>query len=876
MIDRESFFDLFRSAREAGHSDYARSLAADWLARWPGDREAQRALAQLEIEQKRFGTAIERLSQVIARDPSDREAYHLLSAALLTSGDPVRAAVYRGCHAALAGEALPPSEAATWSQPLAEAVRALEAGQPAIALERAQEALLADASLPLPTLIAVRSHQACGDAASALNLARAGLDRWPQTIAFRLLVAQDRLAQGELDRGVEDLHRAAAADPTGQLADALLGEDHPYRQLWPATLTAPLSRRQPEPKTAAKAVAAEAEDPRRTEAATTPHPEERSPQVRPSSTGRQLQARESSDMPQPEPWEAYDGPDPGTDSLRPRSLSDSLSEIRDELQRLGRRLNARRPAGDEDARAPAYLVLSSKTRLLQLTEADGYRRVHEAAGKLVKAVNKRPGWQGYRIYIDDPASLKPFGLTPVDPSNAWQIKLRLADLDECLAARGQMIAALMIVGNHEIVPFHLLPNPTDDEDQEVPSDNPYATSDENYFAPEWPVGRLPTADPDLLSRQLRSAAEEHRLAASASQARTGFRAWLAAHMNRILGRSPQAIGYTASVWKKASMVVFRSIGEPRRLLSSPPVEAKSLPTSALRPSTLSYYNLHGLEDSPAWYGQRDPLRDRRGGEEFPIALRVEDVVNSGRAPKIVFTEACYGANVIDKTPKTALALRFLDRGSHAVVGSTKVSYGSVMPPLIAADLLGSRFWENLKRRLPVGEALRRAKLELAHEMHSRQGYLDGEDQKALISFVLYGDPMFAPRDVAATAGKKSVIRRYRRPTSMKTACSLGGPVVEAAQLGTETQERVKSIVSRYLPGMEGASCTIHGQHHGCDSDDHWCPSHQLGIKGLPQRDDQAMVVTLAKRIQSGETEHPHYARLTMDREGKVLKLAVSR
>ena len=55
-----------------------------------------------------------------------------------------------------------------------------------------------------------------------------------------------------------------------------------------------------------------------------------------------------------------------------------------------------------------------------------------------------------------------------------------------------MIGAVLIVGGHSILPFHMLPNPTDDDDDTVYSDNPYTTSDENYLAPEWPVGRLPT------------------------------------------------------------------------------------------------------------------------------------------------------------------------------------------------------------------------------------------------------------------------------------------------------------------------------------------------------------------------------------------------
>ena len=60
-----------------------------------------------------------------------------------------------------------------------------------------------------------------------------------------------------------------------------------------------------------------------------------------------------------------------------------------------------------------------------------------------------------------------------------------------LKKRGERIGAVLIVGGPEVVPFHNLPNPVDDADVDVPSDNPYATSDENYFIPEWPVGRLP-------------------------------------------------------------------------------------------------------------------------------------------------------------------------------------------------------------------------------------------------------------------------------------------------------------------------------------------------------------------------------------------------
>jgi hypothetical protein len=191
--------------------------------------------------------------------------------------------------------------------------------------------------------------------------------------------------------------------------------------------------------------------------------------------------------------------------------------------------------------------------------------------------------------------------------------------------------------------------------------------------------------------------------------------------------------------------------------------------------------------------------------------------------------------------------------------------------------LGRRFYENLSRGIPSGEALRQAKLKLAAEMHRRQGYLDGEDQKTLISFVLYGDPLYVSKQVVPAPGQKSIVRRKSRPKMMQTSCALGGPAMTEADLDEDSRKKVKSIVSRYLPGMAGATCSIHPQHAGCDADDHQCPTHQLGIKAIPASPNrETVVVTLSKHHAADSRHHPHFARLTLDKSGKVLKLAVSR
>jgi hypothetical protein len=132
------------------------------------------------------------------------------------------------------------------------------------------------------------------------------------------------------------------------------------------------------------------------------------------------------------------------------------------------------------------------------------------------------------------------------------------------------------------------------------------------------------------------------------------------------------------------------------------------------------------------------------------------------------------------------------------LGSTKISYGSVTPPLIAADFLGRSFWENLSAGLPAGEALRRAKTDLATEMVKRQGYLDGEDQKTLISFVLYGDPLFMLTPAVVPLSGKVVIRRTTRPSEMKTACALhNGSETDDVVLDQVSTDRVRGIVAHY-------------------------------------------------------------------------------
>jgi len=544
-----------------------------------------------------------------------------------------------------------------------------------------------------------------------------------------------------------------------------------------------------------------------------------------------------------------------------------LSGFQTEIARLAARMKKPHIAS-ADARFPIFVLLTSREGLEAQYGIGHVAEIDKALQQAVKTCRKMRHWDACLIYADDAKSAEVYGIAPADSNAPWALKNFIKDLDEAMRQRGEMIGALLLVGGAQVVPFHNLPNPVDDMDTEVPSDNPYATADENYFIPSWPVGRLPGSsgnNPQPLIDQIHGMIQVREKSYKKTNL---FTRWLQNLLHRT--RKRLSFGYTAEVWRRASNSVFRPIGKPHTMVISPPVGSKLIGKYQKQASKLAYYNLHGLEDTSEWYGQRDPL-ETTSGEDYPVALRPQDIVNSGRAPQIVFSEACYGGHILGKRVEDAIVLKFLASGTQAVVGSTCTSYGSITTPLISADLLGKLFWNYLKEGYAAGPALQRAKIELARQMDKRQGYLDGEDQKTLISFVLYGDPLAqAPQFVNGAKSSKRLLPQVGKINIIcdKSSSNEAAPL----QISQEVMSQVKGVVRQYLPGMAGARIQISAEHTHCNG--HNCPTNQIG--GGSQLHARRRVVTLSKSIKAGRLSHPYFARITLNEKGKVVKLAVSR
>ena len=176
------------------------------------------------------------------------------------------------------------------------------------------------------------------------------------------------------------------------------------------------------------------------------------------------------------------------------------------------------------------------------------------------------------------------------------------------------------------------------------------------------------------------------------------------------------------------------------------------------------------------------------------------------------------------------------------------------------------------------EALLQAKIQFAQELMRRQGYLDGEDQKTLISFILLGDPLSAPEEGLISASKG--VERTKLTLSVKTVCDRStsndchtSPV---ATISDEALQQVKQVVAPYLPGLEQATVVFNASHPPCAHPDKPCPGCALSGRAKFNPDDGRTVVVFSQQTRIDRRTHTSIARVTLNREGKVTKLALSR
>ena len=908
-LSRDALLNLLATAINTGELSYARRLCTSWLAIYPGDLQVSLLYGRTLLLDKSPSVqaqAIPIVKQICKCDPEYLEAQETLAEASSLADTRVHT-IAKSCTHALSPGDISQSQlhgsASIWSKSVHDARSALQAVRTGDyqQIEKAEQlihkALVENADTPLTAITHLRILESNGTIPKPAihNLAHVYHDKWPDCLQFQLSLADQLMESGEASQAVELLHQAVTRDITGQVAKRMWGDHHPYASIWPVDLSAGnTSPNSPQNIPIPASVAAKLGD-----NPIAPNLPALSTPIGPAHlTPHDPTGFEAVEVPPAKPLLDMQTAREGAIL----NLSEPAQKVQTELEHMADEL--KRPhLAHADGRFPVYVIFTTLGGLRAQYAAQSVQEIDSRLKKLAGVIQGRKinqeFWGARLFYADDPACTQSLGLAPAPYNDAWKLKLIVGELDAALVKRGERIGAVLIVGGPEIVPFHNLPNPVEDADIEVASDNPYATKDNNYFISDWPVGRVSGgsgAGASSLLAMIQKITDRYDQNATKPTWLQRLIRYIRELFQAGLAKKLSSFGYTAAVWRRASLSVFRSIGNPTDLLVSPPVHAceqaelgcmenVSTPGNCqasqclLLPDTqLAYFNLHGVPDASEWYGQSDPTLPE-SGPEFPVAIRPQDIRNGGSAPRTVFTEACYGANIIGKQVDEAMALKFLASGTQAVVGSTCISYGSLSTPLSSADLLGRAFWNLLQEGFTAGEAFRRSKIQLTREMNQRQGFLDAEDQKTLISFVLFGDPLAQP--FKAKVSPKVSPHLSDDVVQVPTVCEKSCEGEAGSSVSLETISHLKTIVAQYLPGMNDATISLTHEHPACSnlctncSSGKKCPFARANSKTQGSLKPQRRVVTLSKNFERAQRVHKQYARLTLDERGKIIKMVVS-
>jgi len=179
---------------------------------------------------------------------------------------------------------------------------------------------------------------------------------------------------------------------------------------------------------------------------------------------------------------------------------------------------------------------------------------------------------------------------------------------------------LLLVGGTEIIPMPVFENPTaaKSSDKDVESDLPYSSLSvnsplENSEArrPVLFTGRFPTGKNSTIADLL---------------------TLMGNTLNAIGNLSIQkTFGLSANCWQEVSSVINNHVAK-EQLYISPGLTVDNLTQYYSKQTQLHYFNLHGSDKAPMWYGQK--------GNAYPVAFSPAAIAQNS-VFNIIGVEACY-------------------------------------------------------------------------------------------------------------------------------------------------------------------------------------------------------------------------------------------
>jgi hypothetical protein len=822
-FSRNDFEKIMIAGIKVGEFTFLKELIGKWSSQYPDDLRCDYFLSTIADLESKPNEAIEKISDLLIRDPENVEAYELL---YKLDGVQDKKAVASFIHV-ITGKIEDISSIFPWAVTLRAVRNGIRKGELAHSETLLRNLLGQEDNNPLVAIEHCRLSSIKDDSPLFRHLSEIYSIRWPECLQFKIFSALAMIRTNEEAEAVNILHSCISQDPEGIVVKRMLGEEHEFLSIWQTGQFIDLDIQIP------------------------------------SSIAVALK------------WNLL------PEGIRKNSYSKSIDEkpsSSSDSPETQYRLN--KVKKEKSNGTPVYVILSTYTGMESKYGKKTTEFVFKRLEELADIINLKPTWEAITFFPDEFSSSNKYGLNPIKSLNAWQIKLAINDLETYLRKQSKMIGAILIVGGHEIVPFHNLPNPTDDSDNSVFSDNPYSTADGNYLLSEWIVGRLPDeagADPGLILEQIRQIIEFHKSrtknASIWDQLFSGYGRNLdIKRFFRDLFSAPKDFGYSTAVWRRSSLAAFRPLGKGSELRVTPPYDSDTIDIDNLMKAKCGYFNLHGLAETPDWYGQRD-FSELPTGPDFPVAITASQIQKIRNNVDLVFSEACYGANIINKTTDNSMALKLISVKCQGLVASTCIAYGSVFTPLIGADLLAFIFWKYIKDGFSFGESLLQAKIGLTKVMTQRQGYLDGEDQKTLISFVLYGDPLgYLEENIYLD---KRPLAREASDTQIKAISDHDLTLTKNPRISKDISKELSEIMQSYIPSLNNADIKIREHKIRVNK-----IIHSGGLRASGDETKSEVIditqVMVSQKTRVARLMHEQYARITMDETGKVIKLAVSR
>jgi hypothetical protein len=423
------------------------------------------------------------------------------------------------------------------------------------------------------------------------------------------------------------------------------------------------------------------------------------------------------------------------------------------------------------------LIVTIQNSLKEKYGQHGWQQIREALDKLFEADQAR-GIHTVLVCLDDESETQAYDISPV--------KGKVAPL-KCKKVIDQICAKLspdylVLLGAHDVIPHFEVPNPSyqpvnGDDDEKVPTDNPYACSRpfnakkrDSYLIPDRVVGRVP--DLPGKANDLRWLLDGLQVAGS----------W----KTNIVSAYSKDLMVCCDAWRKSGEAIVSYLSRSAdALMIAPPTLYNN--TSAppiltdFYPHLFHVIKCHGAPIDTMFYGQK--------GKDYPPVMTSNSLSGKTLEGTVVGAMCCYGAALFDpKDPRVTaeesgdapIPSVYLRQGAYGFVGSTTIAWVGDSS-MLCADWIIASFMHYVMEGASTGRALLDAKQEFVRWINQQGRSPDIGEEKTLLQFHLLGDPSIHPVTVsgevaalsesegAATAVAASLAFERRRRRSFRRA-----------------------------------------------------------------------------------------------------------